>query len=315
MATMQLLCRICGSTDADEPIILREMLFGTRESFEYFRCRTCDTLQIAEVPLDMERHYPASKYYSYTVNSKRLRDRILERLLAPRMLGRPLAKAKGNGFIARQKRKLYLMDWMCDVPGLSVKWRVLDYGCGNVGLIRRMASWGFCRPEGYDPFANSVDFPGGVRLHTVLPDDCYDLVMMHHSLEHVPDPTDALEEARGLLSERGFLMVRIPVRQGKAWRVYQSNWVHLDPPRHLYLWTVDGFVRWAKQNHFEVVAHGFDAVMFSLAGSYLIQNGHLPTDFERLPPEMHSDLEKEALELNASGDADTAYFVLKSAPA
>ncbi|MBI2776448.1 MAG: hypothetical protein HYX57_04155 [Chloroflexi bacterium] len=48
-------CRICLEP---EPLVieLREMLFGTREPFEYLHCRSCGAIQIRAIPDDLGRH-------------------------------------------------------------------------------------------------------------------------------------------------------------------------------------------------------------------------------------------------------------------
>ena len=51
-------CRICGNADGNTAYDVREMMFGTREIFRYFRCAACGCLQIAEVPADLSAYYP-----------------------------------------------------------------------------------------------------------------------------------------------------------------------------------------------------------------------------------------------------------------
>src|ERR1700742_3262586 len=59
-------CRLCGSTGPHKNISVRELMFGSRELFEYYSCVACDTLQIVDALEgdDLMRHYP-SNYSSY----------------------------------------------------------------------------------------------------------------------------------------------------------------------------------------------------------------------------------------------------------
>lgn len=59
-------CRLCRAAGPHPRLEIREMMFGTREVFEYFSCSACDTLQIVNVleGEDLMRHYPAT-YYSH----------------------------------------------------------------------------------------------------------------------------------------------------------------------------------------------------------------------------------------------------------
>ena len=59
-------CRVCGAEGRFPHHVVPEMMFGTRELFDYFECEACGCLQIASIPSDLSRHYPAS-YYSNAV--------------------------------------------------------------------------------------------------------------------------------------------------------------------------------------------------------------------------------------------------------
>lgn len=273
-------CKLCGSTNADAPIMLREMMFGTREEFEYFRCQDCDTLQISEIPDDLSQYYP-SDYYSFSPSRPGLKDRLKRMIKGPTL---PL--------------------W---AKGIDLKSSVLDIGCGSGALLHEMKQWGFRDLSGYDPFCTPTN-TGGIRISNVRPDgETFDVVMMHHALEHVPDPDASLRDARNWLKPGGRLIIRIPVRQGWAWREYGKDWVHLDPPRHLYHWTVDGFTRFAESRGFTVTGQGFDGNLHSLHWSPLYAQDIAQNTPGMLIP---NGLWQRAEELNAAGDGDASWFVL-----
>ncbi len=280
-------CRICNSNDLDEPISLREMMFGTREQFEYFRCRSCDTLQIAEIPLSMAEHYPA-EYYSFG-GTPGWKERVKLRLKPP----------------PRD-------DWAVGIPATA---SVLDIGCGSGQTMIAMHRWGFRKLRGFDPFlASPISYSNGIEIDNSSPNGSFDVVMMHHALEHVADPRQSLQDARELLNPGGKIVIRIPVRQGKPWRDFGLNWAHLDPPRHFHLWTVAGFESFARDCGLTVESMGFDANVFSLAGSALnaqdipLQNGARSN--LNLTAEEITTLNAEIAHLNQIGDSDAAWFVL-----
>ena len=45
-----MICRICGNDKNNKPFEVREMLYGTKEKFDYFQCAECECLQISEYP-------------------------------------------------------------------------------------------------------------------------------------------------------------------------------------------------------------------------------------------------------------------------
>ena len=72
-------CVVCAMAGEAATFAAREMYFGTRERFDYFECAHCGTVQIARVPADLSRHYPA-EYYSFSA-MKPKRTSALQRTL------------------------------------------------------------------------------------------------------------------------------------------------------------------------------------------------------------------------------------------
>ena len=104
MHTLDIRCRVCGTTGAHRRYVAREMMFGTREEFTYFLCSDCGCLQIATLPADLSKYYPDT-YYSFHGDNERPRYKTrsrprayLERLRAGYALfgrGQKLAKLAG----------------------------------------------------------------------------------------------------------------------------------------------------------------------------------------------------------------------------
>ena len=57
-------CRICQNSAGNRIFTAREMMFGSRETFEYFECASCGCVQILEMPANIEKyyHYPQTFY-------------------------------------------------------------------------------------------------------------------------------------------------------------------------------------------------------------------------------------------------------------
>lgn len=41
-------CKVCANSLGNETFVIREMMFGTRKNFNYFKCSSCGYLQIFE---------------------------------------------------------------------------------------------------------------------------------------------------------------------------------------------------------------------------------------------------------------------------
>src|SRR5579883_2214608 len=76
--SITLVCRICGAKNRNELFRAREMMFGTREQFNYVKCETCGCLQIDKCPIDLSRFYPPG-YYSFAGRNQKIALRKLLR--------------------------------------------------------------------------------------------------------------------------------------------------------------------------------------------------------------------------------------------
>jgi SAM-dependent methyltransferase len=237
-------CRICGN--AAENVAydnVREMLHGTRETFSYFQCSACGCLQIATVSDDLARHYP-SDYQAYKNYARKAHGRP-RRFLDSRRVRYELT---GEGWIGRLLTKIYPMpDYVrwCRKMGIGLDAKVLDVGCGNGRLLSRMLVGGFTHLRGIDPFIqqdivfdqSAIIYKRDLPAHAAMSEEKYDLVMLHHSFEHMDNPDQVLGWCSQLVAENGWLLIRVPLADSEAWKKYRTNWYALDPPRHLYLHT------------------------------------------------------------------------------
>ena len=167
---------------------------------------------------------------------------------------------------------------------------VLDLGCGNGYLLRNLASlgWMVCGLDS-DPAAISVvnELLGPVgqvgEIGTVSFDRDFDVITMNHVIEHLPDPITTLRHCLSKLRTGGRIVVQTPNVDGWGARRFGSAWVHLDPPRHLYLFSPTTLQRVAEEAGFIVdnvrtSAHG---ARFAWAVSRAIQR-HVKLDGTRL---------------------------------
>jgi SAM-dependent methyltransferase len=124
--------------------------------------------------------------------------------------------------------------------------RLLEVGCGSGSTLKALVDLGW-RAEGvdFDPAAVENSKRKGLKVHLgVLEDlryspDYFDAITMSHLIEHVHDPLDLLKECRRILKPRGRLALVTPNIRSAGHRIYGSSWFHLDPPRHLHIFSVD----------------------------------------------------------------------------
>jgi len=139
--------------------------------------------------------------------------------------------------------------------------RILDVGCGAGRLLLRMTLGGFKHCVGVDPFIDgTIRYDNGVVIHkqelaamAAEGRDPFDLIMFHHSFEHMAEPIDVLRDAASLLSPGGVILIRIPAIDSDTADRYGEHWIGLDAPRHLFLPTADSMDRCAQRVGLKVV--------------------------------------------------------------
>ncbi|HKJ07552.1 MAG TPA: class I SAM-dependent methyltransferase, partial [Gammaproteobacteria bacterium] len=206
-------CRLCGSERAHTPHVAREMMFGSRESFDYFQCNGCGCLQIAEIPPDLSRYYP-SNYYSHSAQDDIRRRSWLRRVLETR---RAYTALFGRGYRLSRLIKPFvpLPHEIHKIPGEVVHRAglkdfgaaILDVGSGSSAVwLRHMELLGFKNLTAVDPFADCDRKLGAVRVlrkEVSALQGQYDLIRLSHSLEHIPDQHRTFADLRRLLAPGG----------------------------------------------------------------------------------------------------------------
>jgi SAM-dependent methyltransferase len=286
------------------------MLHGTRHRFTYGECPQCGSLQIREIPPNLLEYYP-SDYYSLKPPPARTKKAGTARAAFALWLLNsrgPLARA----VLARLERKSPFFSW-CRLARTGQNASILDLGCGTGGLLRRMQRYGFANLTGFDPYTPlEADEPGfrvrRAELSAVT--GTYDLIMMHHVLEHLVDPLQALRDAKERLNPGGKILVRVPIAGSWTWKLYREHWFNLDPPRHLLVPSARGMEALAARSGLHVVHTGFDGTELTPRMSEHYRNGMPYSAHPRDSADRKRRFRREAEEANRSGEGDQGVFLL-----
>jgi hypothetical protein len=235
------LCFYCGSVFESRSFTAREMMFGTRERFEYAQCPKCKSC-ILTTPLDsfdLSSHYPCN-YYSFSeeiIRKSNLKSFLIER--------------RGN-YLFGQKNIIGLV--MCFFKpaaqllnlksyGINVENTILDVGTGSGAFLSMMRENGFRKLFGCDPYiAKSISKPD-IEIKKCSIEEMtgsYNFIFFNHSFEHLINPSRSLASARHLQQSGDSCIIRIPTTSSLAFERYGTNWVQLDPPRHISIPSREG---------------------------------------------------------------------------
>jgi SAM-dependent methyltransferase len=323
-------CPACGGTAQEAPVVAREMMFGRDECFAYLVCAGCGTLRLADVPGDMGQYYPAD-YYSIDIDPEAALGRPGVRQFATSvsrsiLFGRrTVASAAQRVVRMRQFHSFVNVVDQVAFAGLPAGRgsAVLDVGCGSGIIVYALGLAGIRTSVGVDPFApGDRRFDTGARLQRSDLEEVegtFDLVMFHHSLEHVPDPGASLAAAAERLAPGGRILVRMPTVSSDAYREYGADWVQLDAPRHISLFSRAGVDALAARHGLRVAAVRDDSTSFQFWGSEQVRRGiplmaptsHLISERDSVfSGEQIAGWEGRAGRLNAAGRGDQAAWVL-----
>ena len=269
-------CRMCGARDWQDRLVARERQFGIAGEFTYATCGSCGSLQLLDPPDDLSPYYPRD-YYS-------LGPDTATGLKARAMAGATRYLVTGRGLLGRAVARLLwprtatMATWLSRI-GATPTTRILDVGCGWGALLRTLDAAGYERLMGVDPFLSEPGRVGRVELRRSTlealadaPDaPRFDLVMIHHALEHVPEPRATLSAARRALDRGGHCLVRVPIVPSRAFERYGAHWVQLDAPRHLVIPSERALTALAASVGLTLVESAHDSEQIQIWGSELYE--------------------------------------------
>ena len=127
---------------------------------------------------------------------------------------------------------------------------VLEYGAGlgwNLARLDCRRKLAFDLADFLPPSirAAGVEFVPDTKA---LPGGSVDVVLCHHALEHVMQPSAVLEEIRRLLCSDGKLLLFVPFERERKYRRFDPG----EPHHHLYSWNVQTLGNLAEESGFRV---------------------------------------------------------------
>lgn len=229
------ICYFCQSEDS-------EMLYPVKDIFddEYFlqKCRNCNAVFLSPNPTEeqLARAYDSSYYGT---KEEKFSSPGIEKVLDKFRMGRAkrLHKAlKGQG-------------------------NVLDIGCGNGRFLKYLSSLGNYRIYGTELDGNSakraqsienLTLKVGVLEEDDFPEHSFDAITLFHVFEHLTDPSSMLAIIAKILKPDGILVMSFPNIASNQSLWFKGDWLHLDPPRHLFYFSPEDFETIMKKEGFVI---------------------------------------------------------------
>ena len=123
---------------------------------------------------------------------------------------------------------------------------ILDVGCGNGALVRRLSKLGILHAYGIDIDPWTVEHAKQhspllhIRCRNFLDGDLhgetFDAVLFTDSFEHFLRPLTAVRTILGLLRKDGLVVVEMPDTGSAGWWEERLDWCHMKPLEHPFLY-------------------------------------------------------------------------------
>jgi SAM-dependent methyltransferase len=257
-------CPVCGAT-ARATVYrgLRDRAFRTAPGeWTMVRCTSCDSAFLDPRPTPATIGLAYRSYYTHADAAAppppvgALRARLAHDYRRARWGYEHGAPIRGGRLVAKlfPSRGAIVDRELRHLPA-TPGGRLLDVGCGDGAFMSAMAGLGW-RAEGVDPDAAAIEGARAAALDVTegtlaAVDDAehasrYDAITMSHVIEHVHDPAEDLQRVHRLLRPGGLLWIATPNLEALGHRRFGRDWLGLDPPRHLVLFThasLDGLLR------------------------------------------------------------------------
>jgi 2-polyprenyl-3-methyl-5-hydroxy-6-metoxy-1,4-benzoquinol methylase len=225
-------CALCGEGGSSKPYLLAR---GEEEYFRYHRCAACGLVYLNPRPAAREiLQYYDQEYYG---EGKQKFHPWIEVFRI---------------FFARQRvRRVKRF--------IAGKGQALDIGCGQGTFLNLL------RKEGWEVFGTELsEKQAGRAMEAALPvsigelregqfpAESLDLVTLWQVIEHLFEPGAVIRCIRPMLKKRGIVAISTPNIDSLQAHVFKESWFHLDPPRHLYLFSLKTLEQLMAQEGFRL---------------------------------------------------------------
>ena len=244
-------CDNCGKKDDTFLFKTKDHCHGLPGEFNIVKCGNCGLVYLNPRPHmdDIGTYYPG-EYAPHREMAGSKNVRLQQRLLNLFV-----------GFHGGELRTLWRF-----APG-----KILDVGCGGGMYMKVMKDkgWDVC---GVDASTQATQRAQSLGLDNVFtgelqeagfPDAHFDVVLMRHSLEHMPHPSRTLAEVHRILKQDGHVLIVTPNLGSIEAKIFKEHWYQIDAPRHFYFLDRNTIGELLKKHGFSIVRSSQSSRPFS----------------------------------------------------
>jgi len=227
--------RSCPVCDLSEFLVIGEKDKCGFPTFTVL-CKVCGLMQTNPRPRDIDYQDFYQNHYRYIWGWER--------------------KTSKDGFDIRRADRVYEFI-MKSNPDLNENPKILDIGCGAGKLVYEFSKRGYdCIGIDHDDYNFEYGKSIGLNLLNCSLGDLdytkkFDLITMHHSLEHLNSPNQYLKIIYEMLEDNGYLYIGVPSMQNKR---FGSDQLHAITFPHIFCFTLQSLVNLLGKEFFSLYA-------------------------------------------------------------
>ena len=264
-------CPLCSAQGVPRYRDLRDRLFSAPGEWSLSQCpnESCGILWLNPMPVEDDLGEAYKSYFTHGYRAAHILSRKRRAFLRVaygyfQSAEHPITlKERFNSaqFRMRFRRRSELEGLIFHLPRQNGA-KLLDVGCGSGDSMALMSMLGWT-VEGveFDPAAVETARAKGLKVHQgslaeqKFPAGSFDAVGLSHVIEHVANPVDVIAECRRVLAPDGVLVLITPNICSLGHRLYGADWVALDPPRHLHIFTPTALIQAVRSAGFGTVEY------------------------------------------------------------
>lgn len=236
-------CPLCSSKDTQPHILELSSVYATR-TYDLYKCHSCKNIFTYPQPTlstlsDIYKHSYAYKIHLQILSEKKFRAKYLADII--------LKSGRYHKILEIGCMYGYLLEELAD-NGLEVHGAEIDKKATK-----------YCQSQGLDVINCSLsDYPK-------ISKSKYDLIILSHSLEHLPNPKTDIAILKKLLSPQGKLLILVPNSESFCARLFGRYWGYWQVPIHLNHFNQKSLSNFLKSQGFSpttTAKYGGDSLMF-----------------------------------------------------
>lgn len=160
-------------------------------------------------------------------------------------------------------RRVKLIDSLKSEPGI-----IIEVGSSAGTLLKLLKGRGW-KVFGVEPSKEAAEFAQNQGIETVrdkfetakLAVESADVIIINHTLEHLPDPSKVLDKAFKILKDDGILIIDLPNFDSLSAKLLKCRWPYLLPSEHRWHFTLKSLSKLLDQYHFQVIfSHTYSGI-------------------------------------------------------